>query len=317
VAAATVSVVIPCFNAQEYIAAAIESALGQTYCAVEVIVVDDGSTDGSVDVIRKFGDSVTLWCGPNQGGCAARNQGARLARGEFLQFLDADDVLTPDCIATKVACRALENQVICSLAECLTPGGRISANWRHAGDFATCDLILQGGPSTPGPLHPKALFFAVGGFKEGLPCAQEYDLHLRMALCAGVRFTVIDHVGVLIRSLPNSLSRSGEARWADAFRRSLLDIHDARCVQLATSEVKDAVALKLARTARCFLRTKDYAIAADLFGAASEVSSRWYEGLYKSRALDLCSRIVGVKCMESLHEAVKGARSRLHAKGDA
>ena len=90
------SVVIPCYNAEGYVGEAIESALNQTYRPVEVIVIDDGSTDGSLDVIRSFGDRIRYESGPNRGPSAARNRGVQLARGELIQFLDADDVLHPE-----------------------------------------------------------------------------------------------------------------------------------------------------------------------------------------------------------------------------
>jgi glycosyltransferase involved in cell wall biosynthesis len=93
-----VSIVMPCFNNEAYVAEAIDSALGQTYDNIEVIVIDDGSTDGSLDIIRSYGDRITWRTGPNEGACAARNKGLALARGEFIKFLDADDILLPECM---------------------------------------------------------------------------------------------------------------------------------------------------------------------------------------------------------------------------
>ena len=100
---ALVSIVIPCWNAEETIARAISSALSQTYPRTEVIVIDDGSTDGSLDAIRGF-DKQTYWeAQPNQGACAARNRGMQIASGDYLQFLDADDELLPEKIAHQMA----------------------------------------------------------------------------------------------------------------------------------------------------------------------------------------------------------------------
>ena len=91
-----VTVVIPCYNAARWIGAAVESALRQSYLNVEVIVVDDGSTDDSAEIITSKYPSVSLICTPNRGPSAARNQGLRAAHGDWIQFLDADDVLHPD-----------------------------------------------------------------------------------------------------------------------------------------------------------------------------------------------------------------------------
>jgi len=86
-----VSVIIPVYNCEKYLGQAIESVLEQTYYPVEVIVVDDGSTDESADVARRFAN-VTYCFQPNQGIGAARNRGVDLAKGGFFGFLDADDI---------------------------------------------------------------------------------------------------------------------------------------------------------------------------------------------------------------------------------
>ena len=90
------SIVIACYNQENFVKAAVESALSQEHRSKEVIVVDDGSRDGTVDVLKTFGASITLAALPaNRGPDAARNHGASLARGEYLVFLDGDDVLMP------------------------------------------------------------------------------------------------------------------------------------------------------------------------------------------------------------------------------
>ena len=96
------SIIIPCYNAERFVGDAIRSALEQTYLDREVIVVDDGSTDGSLEVLKGFGDAIQLGTGPNRGGCAARNRGIEMAKGELLQFHDADDLLHPEKLARQV-----------------------------------------------------------------------------------------------------------------------------------------------------------------------------------------------------------------------
>jgi glycosyltransferase involved in cell wall biosynthesis len=88
-----VTIIIPCYNAEAYIRRAVESAISQTYTNVEVIVVDDGSTDCSVAKVRELSASVIVLTGPNRGAAAARNRGLSHANGEWIQFLDADDML--------------------------------------------------------------------------------------------------------------------------------------------------------------------------------------------------------------------------------
>lgn len=95
-----VSVVIPCYNAEPFIRETVDSAFAQTHPQVEIIVVDDASTDRSWDVVSTYGDQITaVRLERNGGGSRARNHGARLATGNFLMFLDADDVLAPDALA--------------------------------------------------------------------------------------------------------------------------------------------------------------------------------------------------------------------------
>ncbi|MFL5574689.1 MAG: glycosyltransferase [Gemmatimonadaceae bacterium] len=99
-----VSVVTPCFNAAAYVAETVASVAAQTYRPVEHVVVDDGSTDGSWDVVRGFGDRVVAErLAGNRGASAARNRGFARATGDFIMFLDADDVLEPGAIAALVA----------------------------------------------------------------------------------------------------------------------------------------------------------------------------------------------------------------------
>ncbi len=120
----TVSILIPCFNAERWLAATIESALQQTWPEKEVIVINDGSTDGSLAEARRFeGRGVRVLDQANAGAAAARNAGLRAARGDYVQFLDADDLLAPDKIAEQMR-----------LLEPLGGRGLSSSRWAHFQD---------------------------------------------------------------------------------------------------------------------------------------------------------------------------------------
>ena len=97
-----VSVLIPCFNNEPHVGEAIESALAQTHPRIEVIVIDDGSSDGSVGVLESFGQRIAWETGPNRGACVARNRAFALSSGEFIQYLDADDRLRPEKISLQL-----------------------------------------------------------------------------------------------------------------------------------------------------------------------------------------------------------------------
>ena len=90
------SVIIPVYNNEATLARALDSVLSQSYPAHEIIVVDDGSTDGSDEVVSSYGNRIRSLYQPNGGVSAARNHGARTATGDWLAFLDADDWYYPD-----------------------------------------------------------------------------------------------------------------------------------------------------------------------------------------------------------------------------
>ena len=95
----TVSVIIPLYNAEVFLAQAIESVLGQTHPPQQVLVIDDGSTDQSAQIARRYGAAVQLVQQPNAGGAQARNRGVTLAQGDLLAFLDNDDWWAPEKLA--------------------------------------------------------------------------------------------------------------------------------------------------------------------------------------------------------------------------
>src|SRR5947208_2891018 len=100
---ALVSILIPAFNSEAWIAETIESALVQTWPRKEIIIVDDGSTDRTLAVAREFASKeVSVLTQPNQGAAAARNKAYSISQGKYIQWLDADDVLAPDKIARQM-----------------------------------------------------------------------------------------------------------------------------------------------------------------------------------------------------------------------
>src|SRR5262245_37375401 len=105
-----VSIVIPCYNAERWVATAIESALAQTWTNKEIVVINDGSRDQSLAAARRFeAQGVRVLDQPNRGAAAARNAGLRATSGAFVQFLDADDLLAPDKIERQMQAFATGN----------------------------------------------------------------------------------------------------------------------------------------------------------------------------------------------------------------
>lgn len=202
-----VSTIIPCYNGERLVADAIESALGQTYPNKEVIVIDDGSTDGSLDVLKSFGDRIRWETGPNRGACAARNRGVELARGDVIQFLDADDLLYHEKIERQLAVLLESKQrlVFCDAHRLGESGEELPDHVRQQSTSDPVVFMLKDGLPTPAALHWKENLVRVGGFREDLPCSQERELHLRLA-AAGLEFIRVPEALYMIRRQPGSLS---------------------------------------------------------------------------------------------------------------
>jgi glycosyltransferase involved in cell wall biosynthesis len=189
-----VSIIIPCYNNQSFIENAIASAINQTYNNIEIIVIDDGSTDGSLEIIKGFGDKIYWETGKNRGAPLARNRGLELAKGEYIKFLDADDVLLPDCLEKQVtqASKLLPDSKAIVYGDAIwvdqynQPIPSYPLRPRQA-DEDNIAHILANSPLTSCPLHKREYLLAIGGFDPSLPRGQEYDLHLRLVLC-GVEF---------------------------------------------------------------------------------------------------------------------------------
>jgi glycosyltransferase involved in cell wall biosynthesis len=182
-----VSVVIPCYNTQRWVREAVQSCLDQTYSPIEVIVVDDGSTDRSVDVLTHFGDRITVIRIDHGGGSRARNIGFYASQGEFIQFLDADDYLLPEKI---------ERQMTCMRSGAIEA---VYSDWRHlnhhADGGATFEPVRIAGPQDDMLealldnrwVAPCALLFSrsiveqVGGWDESLEAGQDRDFFTRVA----------------------------------------------------------------------------------------------------------------------------------------
>jgi GT2 family glycosyltransferase len=171
-----VSIIIPCFNYARYLPAAIESALAQTYRPIEVIVVDDGSTDGSLELARDY--SVQVLAQSNQGLAASTNNGVQAGSGEFFLRLDADDVLYPAFVETTLA--ALTSHPDAALA--FAPGEYFGL---RSGLFECGPLQLealaQGAYVTCCSLMRRSAWQAVGGLDRTIPLCEDWDLWLKYA----------------------------------------------------------------------------------------------------------------------------------------
>jgi glycosyltransferase involved in cell wall biosynthesis len=183
-----VSVIIPCFNAERWIAEAIDSCLQQTYSNIEIIVIDDGSMDNSLKIIKRYGKKIIWESLPHKGGNHARNRGLAISQGKYIQFLDADDYILPEKIERQV--HFLE----------VTGADVVYGDWRHKHhlpdgtsfldkveisgtqvDIVEC-LLANWWTAVASLLYNRTAVEKSGGWDERLRAAQDRDFFLSVAI---------------------------------------------------------------------------------------------------------------------------------------
>ena len=180
-----VTAIIPTYNRSWAIMRALTSVMEQTYPALEIIVVDDGSTDNTATLLQPYLEKITLLTQKNSGVSAARNVGIRKSRGRFVAFLDSDDQWTPDKIACQVDFfQDHPGAMICQTEEIwIRKGKRVNPKFKHKKPSGmifepSLELCLV----SPSAVMMRRDFFDIKGFfDENLPACEDYDLWLRTA----------------------------------------------------------------------------------------------------------------------------------------
>ena len=200
-----VSVIVPVYNGEKYITEAIDSIIQQEYLPLEIIVVDDGSTDGTSGLIHRHDNQVRYVYQENQGPAAARNRGITESKGNFLAFLDSDDLWPSG---------KLKNQTACLLE---TPDLDVVTG--HTSVFQSRDKIskdpdvLRNGilsVQLGSALFRKSAFDKVGLFDEELPCSEDQDWFLR-AREKGIRIQALEITTLYYRRHENNMTDKAAA----------------------------------------------------------------------------------------------------------
>lgn len=183
-----VSAIIPTYNGGAFLADAIDSVLTQSYPAIECIVVDDGSTDDTPAIIAAFEGRIRRTRQANQGPARARNKGAQMARGEFIAFLDDDDIWRPAKVerqVSKLAQRPCAAVVYTAVEVIDAVGARLAIIPAPSRELAFRNTLLMQWPHLAleqGALIRRSAFSEVGGFDERLSTSDACDLACRLAL---------------------------------------------------------------------------------------------------------------------------------------
>lgn len=226
---AAVSYIVPVYNGERYLAQCIESILGQIVPPVEIIVVDDGSTDGSAQVAAGFGDRVSYVRQPRAGQSAARNLGVRLAAGDFLAFLDSDDLIHPTKLAMQLerfAARPTLELCDAYVRNFWSPEIPETERGLHARQKFTHSEQPRG-HSIDTWLLRRELFEAVGGFNEQMPLGEDTDWYERVKE-SGARIETLDEILAFRRLHGRNLT----LQRYDDFLREILRSHKRRIAQI-------------------------------------------------------------------------------------
>jgi glycosyltransferase involved in cell wall biosynthesis len=205
-----ISVVIPTYNSEKTIKQTIESVLKQTFYDLELIIINDGSTDSTLEVISQFQDSrIKVFSFDNAGGNVSRNRGLERATGEFVSFLDADDLWTPDKLESQLIALKENPQAAVAYSwtdyideqgKFLLSGTHITAHGKVYEQMLVSNFLENGS----NPLIRREALVELGGFDEILTAAQDWDMWLRLA--QNFDFIAVPGVQILYRISANSLS---------------------------------------------------------------------------------------------------------------
>jgi glycosyltransferase involved in cell wall biosynthesis len=207
-----ISVIIPTYNSGVFIGEAIQSVLRQTCTDYDIIVIDDGSTDNTRGIIENNFPQVRYFYIQNQGAASARNYGIRRARGEFIAFLDADDLWLPEKLEKQLKVFNADQEVMLVFTEHRvfdTTGFRNQLFFKKErlmkGDIVK-NIFLYSHVALPTVMVRRQVFQEIGYFEENLIVAEDDNLWMRIAL--KFRIHLLDEVLVHVRLTENSLSRT-------------------------------------------------------------------------------------------------------------
>ncbi len=298
-----VSIIIPCFNAATCVGEAIECSLSQTHPRVEVIVVDDGSTDQSVEILKSYGDRIRWTTGPNRGGCAARNSGLQMAQGEFVQFLDADDLLHPSKVCRQLAlAQEQPDRIVYSDYDWHRMEDPENKE-RFAVDCGARDAVVfvleEPRLSIQAPLHQRQWLLDCDGFREDLNGSQEIDLHLRLA-CAGHKFLRLPECLSTVRGISGSVSSNYVRTIGEQLKYLPQRVDELEQRGELTEERRRAFAGQMARLGRACLQRGGTEVGTRFLEHADRVLPSVGIELAYSPRMRPCVRLLGPGLTERL-----------------
>lgn len=210
-----VSIVIPVYNSEKFLTSCIESILGQTYDNIEIIVIDDGSTDLSAKILHRYSDKITVISQQNSGLASALNKGIGVIKGRWVKLFSADDILYPDTIQILVneIKKLPENTIVYSNWDIIDEQNRklrtfLESNYNHLENFDFNVRLLDGQQININTIMIPSSLFERGCLIEEIddPVAIDYDFFLRAGILFDTKFHLISNPLIQYRVHESQLS---------------------------------------------------------------------------------------------------------------
>lgn len=258
ISAPSVSVVIPVYNGEAFIQAALESVFQQSHRDYEIIVVDDGSTDATISILEGYGDRLRIIRQKNAGHAAARNAATRVARGEWIAMLDADDLWLCSKLEQQLQA-AGDADVVYTATYNFEDSQRVDDVTFRKGDCPQGDvfgdLILDNFITHSSVLLRRSALLAVGGYDETLRTTCDWDLWLRMSV-AGSRFVGLSDPLTGYRWRATSNSKNHQRTCEDRLNVLKRALESSRGQKISVLHRREAIS-KVWQTSAWFVAEKD------------------------------------------------------------
>lgn len=309
----TLSVIIPVYNSERTLTTAIDSVLMQRCDEVEIVVVDDGSSDASWEIIESYGERIVAIRQENSGANTARNLGIRVSSGSYIKFLDSDDFLLPESIPAQIAHMA-------SLPEGAILYGSTLLWWEEAGGMslhparqAEVDLpehieyTISSNPLIAALLYPRSVLEKVHGFNEQVTIFQDFDILCRCIISGARVFSSRMPIFTYrLHQTPGRISkqRSAQSAWATyEVYKSLADMLDSSLPYYKKEDIARGLARHGWRRARDMLRDGHEEPASAIFDLMQQLDSSIRVGNTPYRVL---AKAFGPVKAERLATSLKG-----------
>lgn len=306
-----VSVCMPVYNAEKYLPQALDSVLSQSYQNIEIICVNDGSSDSSLEILKRYRDHVQIVESSNHGAPHARNVAFEKSKGDVIQFSDADNMLDVSKIERQL------DIMTASGVDLVFCNKRVIKGEKPAVDLSSLEPLrgldpflyclrhnLPGGRAaidTDVPLHRRTILQKIGGFRLGVVRGQDKDLALRLA-AAGAKFEYLDEVLVTYRDHegPRISNQAKSSRFHVDYFIAMIEVLCNNDLYDLTPSRRQELSIVLSRFSKVAYRNDNKEAARSGFDVAAELSH--YSDPQQGALYSFLQKTLGYESVERLRE---------------